>query len=246
MVLNALRGALSFLTRLPVGGDEADFAAFATTPAAFPAAGYVLGALLAVPVLLLDPVPVAAGAYLLAVYLLTGVSHADGLADLGDAAAVHDRDGRREALKDTTVGVGAVLALSVGVVALALGAVGAASLPVGDAVALVIVAEVGAKFAMATVACLGEAAHEGLGSTFTREADPALLLGPVVVALPAAALTFPSPAGLAALLAAFVVAVAVTRWAGHALGGVNGDVFGAVNELARIAALHAGVFVWLV
>ena len=29
-----------------------------------------------------------------------------------------------------------------------------------------------------------------------------------------------------------------------ALGGVNGDVFGAVNELARIVALHAGVVAW--
>ena len=40
------------------------------------------------------------------------------------------------------------------------------------------------------------------------------------------------------------MALVVVRWADGALGGVNGDVFGAVNELARVVALHAGVVAW--
>lgn len=87
----ALVGALAFLTRLPVGGDEAAWDAFRRTPAAFPLAGYVVGALVAVPFVLSLPAGTTAALYLLAVFGLTGVTHADGLADLADAAAVHER-----------------------------------------------------------------------------------------------------------------------------------------------------------
>ncbi|MFB6096549.1 MAG: adenosylcobinamide-GDP ribazoletransferase [Haloferacaceae archaeon] len=96
----AVRGALAFLTRLPVGGGAAGWDAFRRTPASFPLAGYVVGALLAVPFGLSGllagvgvdlPAASTAALYLLAVYGLTGVAHADGLADLADAAAVHER-----------------------------------------------------------------------------------------------------------------------------------------------------------
>ncbi|MFB6169944.1 MAG: adenosylcobinamide-GDP ribazoletransferase, partial [Haloarculaceae archaeon] len=50
MVLSALRGAVGFLSRLPVGRREADWRAFRATPLAFPLAGYLLGALAALPV----------------------------------------------------------------------------------------------------------------------------------------------------------------------------------------------------
>jgi len=35
-------------------------------------------------------------------------------------------------------------------------------------------------------------------------------------------------------------------WGYRALGGVNGDVIGATNELARAVGLHLGVAVWIV
>lgn len=249
MVVDALRGALGFLTRVPVGHDDGDWAAFAETPLAFPLAGYAVGVLVAVPFLgLFAGVTwlTVAAAYLFAVYLVTGVNHVDGVADLGDAAAVHgSARERREVLKDTDAGVGAVLAVVLVVAGLALGALGVASLPAPRAFGLVVAAEVGAKLGMAAVACLGEATHEGLGSEFTRNADPALLLGPVVAAAPAALLTFPSPAALAALIGALVTAVLVVRWATAALGGVSGDAFGAANELGRVAAIHAGVVAWV-
>jgi len=117
VVLSAVRGALGFCSRLPLRHDDPDWDAFRRAPVAFPLAGYVVGLLLALPVglaLLAGlPAPVAAAAYLLVAYLVTGVNHADGVADLGDAAAVHGSPReRREVMKDTTVGVGAVLALA--------------------------------------------------------------------------------------------------------------------------------------
>lgn len=242
---SAVRGGVAFCTRLPLSGSERDWIRFQETPAAFPAVGYLVGLLLALPFVVLDgPAAAVAAVYLLFVYLLTGVNHLDGVADLGDAAAIHDGDDRRKALKDTTTGVGAVGSVAVVVAALALGAVAVAGLPVGAIflVAVVLAAEVSAKLAMATVACLGTAAHEGLGSQFTRNADPALLLGPAVVSVPAALLG--GVPTVLAVTAGPLVAYGLVRWAETALGGVNGDVFGAANELARVAALLVGVIAW--
>ena len=240
----ALRGGVAFLTRLPVGTDEGEWRRFRTSPAAFPLVGYLVGAVAAVPFVLPLSAHATAAAYLFVLVGLVGVTHLDGVADLGDAAVVHDVDDRREALKDTTTGVGAIVAVALVVVALALAALSLADLrPVG-AVAMVVAGEVGAKLGMATVACVGTASHDGLGSQFTRTADPALLAGPLVAALPAALLTGLSPAAPVAVLCGPLVALVVVRWADGALGGVNGDVFGAVNELARVVALHTGVVAW--
>ena len=245
MVLSAVRGALGFLSRLPVGHSERAWDDFTATPAAFPLAGYVVGALVGLPFLAagrLRPAVVAA-AYLASVVLVTGVNHADGLADLGDAAVVHGDPGERRAvMRDTTVGVGAVLALGTVLVALALGAFAVASLPVVVAIAVVLSAEVGAKLSMATLACLGTPSHEGFGATVLEGNGPRDLLVAVLVVLPAAALVV--PATTVAVLAGAVVALGLRRWAERTLDGVGGDVFGAANELSRVVALHAAVAAW--
>lgn len=256
MLVAAVRGAVGFLTRLPVAQREGDWSAFAETPLAFPLAGYLVGGLVAIPMLglfLNVPALTVAPAYVVAVYLLTGVNHVDGLADVGDAAAVHGTPSeRRSVLTDTDAGVGAVVAVAVVVTGLALGAYAVSILSAVHAIGLVVASEVGAKLGMATVACLGEANHAGMGREFTRNADPALLLGPAVVAVPAAllplAVTGAVPAlasGLSALVAGPFVAVLLVRWAHLSLDGVSGDVFGAANELGRLAALHAGVVAWV-
>ncbi|MGB9952474.1 adenosylcobinamide-GDP ribazoletransferase [Haloarcula marismortui] len=245
MVLTAVRGALGFLSRLPVGHSERAWEAFVGTPAAFPLAGYVVGGLVAVPFLAagLLPAPVVAAAYLGSVVLVTGVNHADGLADLGDAAVVHgDPAERRDVMRDTTVGVGAVLALGTVLVALALAALAVAGLPPLVAVALVLAAEVGAKLSMATLACVGRPSHEGFGSTVIDGNGSRHLVGSLAVAVPAAVVA--APATAVTVLAGPLVALALSGWADRRLGGVGGDAFGATNELTRAVALHAGVAVW--
>jgi len=245
VVLTAVRGALGFLSRLPVGHTERAWDAFVGTPAAFPLAGYVVGGLIAVPFLAtgLLPAPVIAAAYLGSVVLVTGVNHADGLADLGDAAVVHgDPAERRDVMRDTTVGVGAVLALGTVLLALALAALAAAGLPPLVAVALVLAAEVGAKLAMATLACVGRPSHEGFGSTVLDGNGPRHLAAPLAVTLPVAVVSVPATA--LAVLTGPLVALALSGWADRRLGGIGGDAFGAANELTRAVALHVGVAAW--
>lgn len=248
MVLTALRGGVGFLTRIPVGHSGEAWDAFAETPAVFPLVGYVLGGALALPCLLVatpvSPAVVAAAA-LPWLYLLAGVTHVDGLADLADAAVVHgDSEERIEVLTDAVTGVGGTVAVGIGLVGTALGFVAVAGLPLRQAVAVVVAAEVGAKLTMAGVACLGVAAFEGLGSAFTEPARATHLPVAVALALPAAVLSWPTPAAAVAVAGAVAAGGLLGAYGSRLLGGVNGDVFGAANEVARFAGLHAGVIAW--
>lgn len=244
MVLTAVRGAVGFLSRAPIGQDGDAWDAFRATPVSFPLAGYSIGLVLVVPFLLPISAPLTALAFVTWVYVVTGIPHADAVADLGDAAVVHGPPDERQAvMRDTTVGVGAVLSLAL--VLLGLWTVGLrlAALPVG-VLGLVVTAEVGAKLAMATIACLGTPAHDGLGSAVAGDLHPRSLVPPIIAVLPAAVFTWPNPAAAVGLVGAFAAALVVLVWAARRLGGVSGDVMGGANELARLIALVVGVIVW--
>ncbi|WP_017342308.1 adenosylcobinamide-GDP ribazoletransferase [Halorubrum sp. T3] len=270
LTVAALRGALGFLSRIPVGGGEGDWEAFRRTPAAIPAVGYPIGGLLALPVAAATLLPVRVPSLTVGVafaawlYLVTGITHLDGVADLGDAAVVHgDTDRRREVMKDSALGVGGTVALALVVVGLVTAATviaDVARLSLVDAVVLVVAAEVGAKAATATLVCVGDAAHEGLGSALTEASGPRALGGVALAAAPVLLLGWPAvrpnavdpiavrPGSVApiavVLTAAGVAAALVFAWARSRLGGVSGDVLGATNELARVVGLHAGVIAW--
>jgi adenosylcobinamide-GDP ribazoletransferase len=248
VILTAVRGALGFLTRLPIGHDETAWNAFRRTPVAFPLAAYPIGILIALPVcvgVLAFPEPVVAFVLLVVTSVVTGINHSDGVADLGDAAVVHgEQETRRAVMKDTTVGVGAVLALGVVLIGLALAGLALAGIPPLIAAGIVIAAEVGAKLGMAAIACLGSATHEGLGSAFTDRADQSQLFGSAVAAVPALALTGWSPIAFVTVLSGFCGGLVVLVWARRTFGGVSGDVFGGANELGRVFALHVGVVAW--
>ena len=244
MVLTAVRGAVGFLSRAPVGQDRDSWDAFRATPVSFPLAGYLIGLVLALPFVLPLSAPLTAFAFVTWIYVVTGIPHADAIADLGDAAVVHGSPDERQAvMQDTTVGVGAVLAL--GLVLLGLWTVGfqLADQPL-HILGLVVTAEVSGKLAMATIACLGKPAHEGLGSAVAEGLGPRSLVLPIVAALPAAAFTWANPAAAVGLAGAFAGALVILAWASRRLGGVSGDVMGGANELARLAALMTGVIVW--
>ncbi|EJN60919.1 adenosylcobinamide-GDP ribazoletransferase [Halogranum rubrum] len=262
MVLTALRGGVAFLTRLPVGGGEAEWDAFRRTPIAFPLVGYLVGVFAAAPFFLpallsalpfvprLPPLPlnVAVAGYLFALYATTGITHADGLADVGDAFSVHgDSERRLAVLKDSETGVGGTLAVVLVVVALALGALGLPTSGWGvfPALRLVVAAEVAAKTAMALLVCIGRSPHEGLGAQLVDSVDGWWVVPVLTLSLPLLLVPGPATAGaLAALLVTPVVALGVGWWATRTLGGVSGDVLGTANELTRLVALHAGVVAW--
>lgn len=245
----ALAGAAGFLTRVPIGHRRAAWEATTRSPASMVAVAYPIGAALAL-VLALGLPPATIAIVLPAwVIVLTGVTHLDGAADVGDAAVVHGDVGRRRAvLLDTEVGVGAVAAVVLVLAGLALAGLALSSVPLATAASLLLAAEVGAKLGMVALAGVGPPLWGELGSQMGGTTPLSVAAG-TLLAVPAVALPgvlVGSTAGAAAataVLAGLVAALAVGTWAQHRLDGANGDCFGATNELARVLALHLGLAV---
>lgn len=245
MGLVALQGAVGFLTRVPVGRHDTAWDAFRRVPWTIVVVGYGIGAIVVVPFLLPITPPTAAILFVVVLYGVTGITHVDGLGDLGDAMAVHaDRERRQAVMGDSKIGVGAVLTIGLVLAGLLLAGVSLARRPL-LALGIVLASEVGAKLAMVGVICYGTAFHEGIGSALTDESSKRDVLLPAIIAAPVGVLTWPNPAGFAALVTALVIASGCGWWSRRSLGGVNGDVIGATNEVARVAALHVGVIAWM-
>lgn len=244
MVVTALRGGLGFLTTIPISVDEDAWEAFRRYPEVLPLLGYAIGGLAALPVIVAPSATLGGFGFVLAVSLLTGINHLDGLTDVADGLAVHGPEADRvDAMRDSALGVGGLFAG--GLVLLGLFAAGQTLTTLGrGAVWLVVTAEVGAKLAMLVVLWLGSPRHEGLGSAVAAFVTRRTLVAGVLLAAPAAVLTAPSPAAGVALASAVIAALGLRRVANRSLGGISGDALGATNEVARLTALLLGVITW--
>ncbi|MEK7476055.1 MAG: adenosylcobinamide-GDP ribazoletransferase [Candidatus Coatesbacteria bacterium] len=234
--------ALQFLTVIPVriraafGGPE-----LARAMAWFPVVGALLG-LLAAGVLVgwtRFVGPGAAAAVAVAVLaVVTGGLHLDGVADLADALGSHkSREEKLRIMDDSRIGaMGAATVALVLILKVAL----IASLPRSIAWTALVAMAAASRCAMLVPAVAFPYARRegGTAAPFVE------YLGPVTVAV-AVALTAALAGGLfhvAGLVATTVVLVAA--WlagavAARALGGITGDVLGAVNELGELVWLAA-------
>lgn len=229
--------ALGLLTRWPVrvDGDRA-MARGARAAWAWPLAGLAV----VVPALGLGWLAaglgdgISAGVMLAVMILATGGLHADGLADCADGFwGGHSPARRLEIMKDSRIGAYGTLALILGLgltwQALA-GLVDAAGWGAIAAAALL------SRAAMAGVmATLPFARPEGLAATVGRPPGATVALGAALAMGLGVMLT--GWAAIPAALAATVAAAAVARLAQRRLGGQTGDVLGAVQVMADLAAL---------
>ncbi|NUE01906.1 adenosylcobinamide-GDP ribazoletransferase [Halorubraceae archaeon YAN] len=248
-MISAIRGAIGFLTRVPIATTEADWDAFRRLPVTIPLVGTLIGAVAGSVFLLPLPLNTSVVLYLVLLYLISGITHADGLADLGDGAVVHaSATDRLAVMGDSQLGVGGTLLLGVTLLALTLGATGVGGTGSGlVSFRLFLAAEVGAKLAMVFIICYGTAAHDGLGSQLLSVNGPKAFGIALIAALPIALYPPPFASGaiFAALLSPLLVALVLLWWANRSLGGATGDVIGATNELGRVVGLHAGVLGWI-
>ncbi len=240
-----MRALLAFFTVLPVPVPGSSLEDAARRAHLLPFIGLLTGLPGAALLLLTFVIPsgVAAALALGAVLLAAGLHHTDGVMDLGDALMVRgSRERRREVLKDTRVGVGAIAALFLvyAPTLAALAALADAS-PLGAAL-LLVTGEVAARSAMLLVLVFGTPAEESSSSSYFvrplkagRRRAAAIMLAltlPPLVAL---------PLGPVVLLVALVVPVATALFAlalaNRAFGGISGDVAGATGELARAVLL---------
>jgi adenosylcobinamide-GDP ribazoletransferase len=232
--------ALTFLTILPwprpvVAGPEE----LARSLIWFPWVGLLLGGLYAALgglALRFWPPAGAAALLLTLTVLLTRGLHLDGLADTLDGlGGGRDRDSRLAVMKDSRLGAFGALGL---VLALLLKGVFLAVLLAAGRFAAVLLFPAVSRAGMVLLAWLSPYARPegGLGQAMTEGVTPRIVLGalgPVLLW----GLMLAGLRGLVLLGAAAVVVLALSRLFTRLLGGITGDVLGAVNELVEILAL---------
>jgi len=233
--------AIAFLTIVPVrfSPDEPTEADVAAARYAFPIVGLAIGTVLA----LLSAGLSAAGAspmlssfFLITTWaIITGGLHLDGLADSSDGLFLHgDPQRRLSAMRDPHVGSFGVLAI----VLVILGKFAALTPLLGRrrALALLGAAAVSRTLVLIAAGLAPYARPEGTGRPIVAATSVVDSLWSIVAALAAGAI-LSGELGLLASIAALLVAWAVTHHATHQVGGVTGDILGAVVELGELVYL---------
>ena len=208
----------------------------------FPLVGLALGGLLAG----LDfaarealPSPVVGVLLVVAMLVLTRAIHTEGFLDSCDALFGGYTPAKRlEILRDTHVGAFAVIGCAA---LLLLKWTLLSDIPGDIRIGLLIVFPCLSRFGMlCTMAAFPYAREQGLGRAFKDGVKTwHVVFGLATSAVAGGALL--GIAGLALLGAAIVVSLGLGCWISGMLGGMTGDTYGAVNELAEVTVLILGI-----
>lgn len=230
--------ALSFLTLLPCPSPETPSEELGLSCPCFPLAGLLLGGLLAAAGaglgFLLPPLPSAAFVVILWAFITRGL-HLDGLADTFDGiGGGWDAPSRLAIMKDSRLGTFGGIALAGALLAKAALLAGLGS---GEGAKALLVAPVAGRWAMLPAMYFFPAARPGgMGDLFKKGCSGRGLAAGTLIALLAAS-GLGGLRGAAAMLAAAIVSLAVSRQLTRLLGGLTGDSYGAVCELSELGAL---------
>ena len=229
-------GAVQFLTRVPVRTRAAPDLAPAVVW--FPVVGGLIGAAVGGVAAGLGevlPTTVAAAVAVLFGIALTGAFHEDGLADTADAlVGGWTREQRLEILTDPRHGSYGVAALCGSIVVRVVAV--AALAPAAAFGGLVAAHALGRGAAVVTMGFVPLAKPDGLGAGYARSVTGRRAAAAGLIAVAIAALAtgwWIGPLAAAAAGAAMLVA----HFAWRAIGGITGDVLGAIEQLAECAVL---------
>jgi len=239
--LSGLIDAVTFLTRVPLRHHAGDDASIARAVPWFPVvgalvgllvAGVYAGALFVLPGFLAATLAIACG------LVVTGAFHEDGLGDVADAfGGGRDREDRLRILKDPRLGTFGTLAVVVALL-LRIGAV--ATFTRTDALLVIPAAHALSRAASIAAMQLFRPVDEGLGASYTRALTPARALVGVGLGL-AIAFALLRVWALPGVGVGLVVVVVLGRLAAGKIGGINGDVLGAIQQLTEVGALLVAV-----
>jgi len=207
----------------------------------FPLIGAILGLIYALAALILTevaPSGIVAILILAIIYKLTGINHADGLADFGDGVTAHTTVEKKiSAMKDVYIGTGGVVFVMISILA---AFASLSNLPVAALPLALIVAEISAKQSMITFAAFSSPLHEGFGQIAIKNSDKSDFFAGLIIAVLICAAVM-GPLGLIILAVTQLCAGYMVIVSKRNFGGATGDGFGATNEVARAAALITSV-----
>ncbi|MGI0086761.1 MAG: adenosylcobinamide-GDP ribazoletransferase [Nitrosotalea sp.] len=235
-MFKGITSVISFLTIIPSKSAELDIVA--KNMYLFPIVGALIGLMIggAGYGLSLYVQPLIVGLVLTgALVIITGIHHTDALCDFADGMmAKGTKEKKLKAMRDPAVGSAGVVT----VVLYAAGMIMSISMMKGFVLfEAILVSELMAKFAMVLQANRGSSAWQGLSSPFTQS-----MKSPAKLAV-AAMLAIVPTVILGGITGIIVTGVAVgmsfllLSVANRSFGGISGDVFGASNELVRLASL---------
>ncbi len=239
-----LVAAVSFLTVLPIPGRTRLFESADAAPpllagsAYFPLVGLLLGLLLWLLVLAFTPlVPqlVLAGLLVVALVLLTGGLHLDGLMDTSDGLfGGTTRERKLEIMRDSRVGSFGVLS---GACVLLLKFALFASLRERSLPLALLVTLPSARWAMVLALRIFPSARStGLGAAFHQAVTTkGLVMASVVVLI--IVLIAGQWIGLIVWATTSVTTLALGFWITRSIGGLTGDSYGAIEEVVEVVAL---------
>ena len=235
-MLKEIGSVLSFLTIFPSSNSTLEN--IAKYMYVFPIVGVVIGLLVGSIgfglSFFLDPLLVSL-LVVASIVIVTGIHHADGLADFADGLMVKgSKDRKLKAMKDLSTGSAGIVAI----VLYLIGLVVTLSLTSGfDLLKAILISEILAKFSMVLMASLGNSASIGSNSPFvTLMKDKRRLIAAFFIML--------IPIGLIGETIGFIMlgaSIGLTLFllvlTKRSFGGITGDILGSTNELTRLASL---------
>lgn len=234
--------AIQFLTSIPIPlKRELGPEQLGRATSYFPVVGLIIGLVLAGLnwLLLLILPPAAVNALLIvALVILTGALHLDGLADTCDGIAGHkSTEERWQVMRDSRTGafgvVGIVLVLLVKYVTLN-------SIPPVFTTAVLILMPVVSRWTMVyAIFTYRYARPSGLGTAFKQATRWPQFTAATVITLAVALAMFPlfSLAGIILIFGTLIITTALAFYLGYKFAGLTGDTYGAINEVSEVMLL---------
>ena len=235
-MFKGISSVISFLTIIPSKNGELE--TVAKNMYLFPIAGAVIGLIIGAAGygLSLFIQPLITGLILTgSLAIITGIHHTDALCDFADGLMVKGtKEKKLKAMRDPAVGSAGVMT----VVLYAAGMILAISMMKGFALfEAILFSELMAKLSMVIQANRGFSAWEGLSSPFTQSMkDPRKLAVAAGIAI-IPTVIFGGLIGVFVVIFCVGLSFLLLAVSNRSFGGISGDVFGASNELVRLASL---------
>ncbi|HKX21352.1 MAG TPA: adenosylcobinamide-GDP ribazoletransferase [Nitrososphaeraceae archaeon] len=240
MVFKSFASALSFLTIIPVpSAYNFDLATIAKSMYLFPLCGVIIGIIVGLVALLSStvlPHYITSLLILVTLIIVTGVHHIDGLADFADGLMTGgDKESKRKAMSDPFVGASGTTALIINFIGLFVALINFESgLKLFYSI---IVSEIIAKYVMVFQASVGHSAWSGFSSSFTIEMKKGHKIILSILITISIIYFIEGILGLLTLGIVIIIGLIILFVSYKKFGGVTGDVFGATNEISRLASL---------
>jgi len=237
--MNNLLAALRFLTIVPIKTKTNTASLSANSLVYFPVAGFALGIILACIQQLLSYTGLhnlaISAALVVALIILTGGMHLDGLSDTFDGlASWKGREDILRIMRDPHAGAIGVLSM-ISVIFLKIAFI-ASLRPLDSALSLILMTTISRWSMVTAISFFPYAREQGKAKIFMDGKNNKFLILSTLLTMIIIILSSPF-AGFAAMITSCAAVIVIGKTISLRIGGITGDVLGAINEINEIIIL---------